>query len=465
MASMRDGSPISPREYERLARLNQALGEQVRALLVLQGIANTLSAELDLPVLLRQVALAAVRLASGSASALYLLDTRGERLIVEAVEAGVRDHGDDSEYQPDRAGYTTVLAFPTTDEDQQAQIALGKGVAGRVAQTGDPVLVNNPESDPRFAPDGVAVDASVMGVRPAALLCVPLIFKARVMGVLEVAQVRADDGFDARDLDLLQTLAAQAATAVTNARLYQNLLGERERILSAQEDVRRQLARDLHDGPAQSLAQIAMQLDFAQRLAQYEPEKVPGELRAIHEYALRTTRDIRNLLFDLRPLVLESEGLAAALERFLERFNTGEGPQIHFDAHYSTRLPRNAEQVTFAIVQEAVNNAFKHARAANLSIELQDRPQTLVVIVRDDGQGFDVNSVKTEYARRGSWGLLNMSERAQLVGATLGIRSQPGQGTVVMLSVPRPSLVATGAASNGSGEAAVNREDVSLGAV
>ena len=304
-----------------------------------------------------------------------------------------------------------------------------------------------------------------MGVRPAALLCVPLIFNARVMGVLEVAQVKADDGFDARDLDLLQTLAAQAATAVTNARLYQNLLGERERILSAQEDVRRQLARDLHDGPAQSLAQIAMQLDFAQRLAQYEPEKVPGELRAIHEHALRTTRDIRNLLFDLRPLVLESEGLAAALERFLERFDTGDGPQIHFDAHYTTRLPRNAEQVTFAIAQEAVNNALKHARAANLWIELQERPQSLVVIVRDDGQGFDVNSVKTEYGRRGSWGLLNMSERAQLVDATLGIRSQPGQGTVVMLSVPRPSLVATGVASNGSGEAAVHREDVSLGAV
>jgi signal transduction histidine kinase len=443
MASVHDGPPITRREYERILRHNQALSEQVRALLVLQGIANTLSAELDLPVLLRQVALAAVRLATGTASVLFLLDARGENLIAEAVETGM-SRGERASGSPQRAAGTTVLAFTELEGGARQQIALGHGLAGQVAATCEPVLINDTRTDARFPPAVIAVDAAVLGMEPAAVLCVPMIFKGRVIGVLEVTQSAPNSGFGTRDLDLLQTLGAQAATAVTNARLYQNLLGERDRIIGAQEEVRKQLARDLHDGPAQALAQIAMQIDFCQRLAQYEPNKVPAELNAIHDHALRTTRDIRNLLFDLRPLVLESEGLAAAIERFLERFQHGEGPELQFEAHYQDRLPRTAEAIAFAIVQEAVNNTVKHANAANCWIEIHERPQTVVVVVRDDGQGFDVHSVKAEYERRGSWGLLNMSERAALADATLGIRSQPGQGTVVMLSVPRQSAADSG---------------------
>lgn len=437
-ASIRDGAPISRREYERLLRQNDVLDEQVRALLVLQNIANTLSAELDLPVLLRQVALAAVRLVSGAASALYLLDPRGETLVVEAVEtAAIPDETLPLATATGRAGGTAVLAIPESERGLPTHITLSQGLAGQVARTGEPLLVNDPRSDPRFPSDVAAVDAGVLGVQPSAFLCVPLVFQGRMVGVLEAAQTPPHEGFDARDLDLMYTLGAQAATAVANARLYQNLRSERDRIISAQEDVRKQLARDLHDGPAQALANIAVQLEFAQRLAEYEPDKVAGELRAIHDLALRTTRDIRNLLFDLRPLVLETEGLEAALRRFLERFKTGGGPEMHFEAQYPARLARNAEAVTFAIVQEAVNNVLKHSQAHNCWIELRERPQAVGVIVRDDGRGFDVNHIQEEYQRRGSWGLLNMYERAALVEATLGIRSQPGQGTVVMLSIPR----------------------------
>lgn len=427
---MRDSAPITRREYERLTRQNRALSEQVRALLVLQGIANTLSAELDLPILLRQVALAAVRLVSGSASALYLSDPRGDALYVEAVEMAP------SSGELDGSASLSGISIPQTPHREHPPIPTTKGLAGQVALSAEPLLVNDPH-DPRFPPDVLGVDAGVLGVQPTALMCVALIFKGRVSGVLEVAQTGGGEGFDARDLDLLQTLAAQAATAVANARLYHNLRSERDRIIVAQEDVRKQLARDLHDGPAQALATIAMRLEFAQRLAENEPAKLPSELRAIHEQALRTTRDIRNLLFDLRPLVLETEGLVAALQRFLERFNTGDGPQMHFEANYEARISRNAEAITFAIVQEAINNVLKHGEAQNCWIELRERPQALVVVVRDDGRGFDVNRLREEYQRRGSWGLLNMHERAALIDATLGIRSQPGQGTVVMLSVPR----------------------------
>jgi signal transduction histidine kinase len=437
MAMNLDGSMVARRDFDRLLRQSHVLSEQVRALLVLQGVANTLSAEWDLPALLRQIALAAVRMASGAASALFLLDARGEQLVLQARELATptaRPKWDSS------AGLngadTSAPALGNVPAEPPVQIALGQGMAGQVAQTAVPLLVNDLETDPRFPAHLVAVDAEVLGIQPATLLCVPLIFKGLVTGVLEVAQARTEEGFDARDLDLMQTLAAQAATAVANARFYQDLRGERDRIISAQEDVRKQLARDLHDGPAQALAQIAMQLEFAGRLAEYEPQKVPGEIRAAHDLAVRTTRDIRNLLFDLRPLVLESQGLEAALEQFLERFKTSGGPAMHFEPHGTPRLPYNAEAVTFAIVQEAVNNVLKHAHASNCWIELQERGGHLVVSVRDDGVGFDVRNVSEDYQRRGSWGLLNMHERAALVYATLGIRSQPQQGTVVMLSVP-----------------------------
>ncbi|HEY7832305.1 MAG TPA: GAF domain-containing sensor histidine kinase [Ktedonobacterales bacterium] len=444
---LRDGQPVARREYDRVMRRAQLREEQVRALIVLQNIANTLSAEEDIGVLLRQVTKAAVRIVSASASALYLLDARGQNLVVEAVE---NFDGDApalaTSSNPGLAGSNGYHAAngsnPLSGDSQpsapeHAPLPLGHGIAGQVATSAVALVVNDVAADPRFPSDVVALDAEVLGAHPASIACVPLVFKNRSYGVLEVAQAAAGYGFDARDLDLLQTLAAEAATAIANARLYRSLRDERERMITVQEDVRKELARDLHDGPAQALATIAMRLEFAGKLVQFEPAKAPAELKEIYELALRTTKDIRNLLFDLRPLVLEAEGLAAALRRFLERFASGNGPAMHFDAQYETRLSRNQEAVTFAIAQEAINNVLKHAQAANCWIELRETPEQVTVLVRDDGRGFDTNRIRDQYPTGGSWGLLNMRERAALVEATLKISSQPGRGTAMLLTVPR----------------------------
>lgn len=451
----REGPPVARREYDRLVRRNQIREEQVRALIVLQNIANTLSAEEDIGVLLRQVARAAVRIVSASASALYLLDARGQHLVVEAVES--YDSAAQSLSATSNPGLNGNGSYPLnglngangngsgTSQPSQPQgpsraytpLPLGQGVAGQVATSATALVVNDVAADTRFPPEVVALDAGILGAQPASIACMPLVFKNRSYGVLEVAQATPGYGFDARDLDLLQTLAAEAATAIANARLYRSLRDERERMITVQEDVRKELARDLHDGPAQSLATIAMRLEYAGKLVQYEPAKAPAELKDIYELALRTTKDIRNLLFDLRPLVLEAEGLAAALRRFLERFTASDGPTMHFDAQYETRLSHNQEAVTFAIVQEAVNNVLKHAQATNCWIELRETPEQVTVLVRDDGRGFDTNRIREQYPNGGSWGLLNMRERAALVEATLKISSQPGRGTAMLLTVPR----------------------------
>ena len=427
-------------ENERLQNRNMHLEEQTRALLVLQTIANTLSAELNLPPLLRRVAVAALKLTAAQASAVYLLDSSRTGLLVEAIESDQTAGISGSFAALGQIAASQPGAPRSFDSGgSRPRIALEHGVAGWVATTGSVVLIAETAGDLRFAPQTLAVDASLLGVLPHSLVAVPMVFKGEVTGVLEVAQTDAGAGFDASSLDLMRTLAAQAATAVANAQLYQSLRAERDRIIQTQEDERKRLGRDLHDGPAQKLAQIAMSLEFAERLASEEPDQLIPELRATREVALTTNREIRNLLFDLRPLVLDAEngGLIAALQHFLERFQTGPGPRIHLNAEYSDRLSHNVELTVFAILQEAVNNVLKHANAQNCWIEISEPEGRLLATVRDDGEGFDTHQVHDDYANRGSWGLLSMSERAALIEAKLNIASHLGAGTITSLDVPR----------------------------
>ena len=318
-------------------------------------------------------------------------------------------------------------------------IGIGDGVAGTAATTGMLVLVPEPQADPRFDLNTIETDARLLGIKPSALVAVPMMFTGTVSGVLEVAHADQSGGFDASSLDLLRTLAAQAATAVANAQLYLRLRSERDRIIQAQEDERKRLGRDLHDGPAQRLAQIAMSLEFAEKLVDHDPAQLRSELASIRESVTSTTREIRNFLFDLRPLVLDAEngGLVVALRHFLERFKTALGPRLHLFADYPERLSHNVELTVFAIIQEAVNNSVKHANASNCWIEIRENEERLVATIRDDGTGFDVQQLQDEYESRGSWGLLNMADRAALIEAKLNIGSQPSRGTVVSLELSR----------------------------
>lgn len=427
------------RDTERLQSRNQQLEDQVRSLVVLQGIANTLSAELNLPPLLRRIAMAALRMTAAQASVVYLIDATRSTLVVEAVESS-RTAADSGAFgAPDFLASSPGNADDALFGVDRPRMTLSQGVAGWAASTGLLVLVTDPQNDHRFTPESVSVDSQLLGVTPSSLVAIPMLFKNNLIGVLEVAQTGDADGFDATSLDLLRTLAAQAATAVANAQLYQGLRSERDKIIQTQEDERKRLGRDLHDGPAQKLAQIAISLEYAEQVATHEPDRLIPELREIRELALTTSREFRNLLFDLRPLVLESEtgGLVPALEHFLVRFETMPGPRMRLTAEYPVRLSHNVELTVFAIIQEAVNNVLKHAQAKNCWIDLKEYDDRLVATVRDDGRGFDVHQVQSEYETRGSWGLLSMLERAALIEAKLNIASQPGRGAVTSLEVPR----------------------------
>jgi signal transduction histidine kinase len=179
--------------------------------------------------------------------------------------------------------------------------------------------------------------------------------------------------FDPARRETLEMIANQAVIAIQNARLYKDLEQEKERMVEIQEETRKKLARDLHDGPTQSVAAVAMRVNFARRLVDRDPKAAGDELFKIEELARKTTKEIRHMLFTLRPLVLESQGLEAALQAMAEKMHETYDQKVlvSVDAKVVPRLEASKQAVIFFIVEEAVNNSRKHAQAANIWIRIK----------------------------------------------------------------------------------------------
>ncbi|MCS7286859.1 MAG: GAF domain-containing sensor histidine kinase [Anaerolineae bacterium] len=325
---------------------------------------------------------------------------------------------------------------------------IGEGLVGWVAQNGKPIIVNNVQSDPRFNPK---VDART-GILAHSIICVPLQIKGKTIGVLEAINKRSDNGFDEEDLKILSTIAAHAAIAIENAKLHLSLKEERDKLLRVQEEIRQSLARNLHDSTLQYLSAISMGLEHLSRLLEVKPEAVKAEIDALTKMTKQAIKEARLLLFELRPLVLESQGLIPALRAYVEQLNSTEHFFTHLEVEGVNRpLKRSVERNIFSIVQEAINNVEKHAKAKNVWIKVTADGDYLSVSVVDDGVGFNVKEVLSRYEERGSLGLLNMQERAKAIGAQLSIRSNPqgpGRGTIVSLRIPLSLAVESGEEKN-----------------
>ncbi len=322
---------------------------------------------------------------------------------------------------------------------RRQRLSIHEGIAGWVARRGKPTVANDARTDPRFNP---RVDVRT-GFLTQSIAAVPLKIKGRTIGVLEVLN-KYSGGFDVEDIRLLTSIAAQAAIAIENARLYSSLREEHDRIIQAQEDVRRQLARNLHDGTVQMLSAISMSIDHLKRLLDVRPEAALSELGALRSLVQQATREARMVLFELRPIILETQGLVPTLHSYVAQLNETEHFVLHFEPAV---LPRQFDTkiagTIFSIVQEAINNARRHAGARNVWIKMATTSDTLIVQVRDDGHGFDVAAVAEDYEKRGSFGLFNMRERARLIDGRVSIQSKmkpPNRGTAVTLSVPLPPL-------------------------
>jgi signal transduction histidine kinase len=396
-------------ENERLREEVRQAQERISALTVLQEISRILTAELQLEPLLNEILRSAVQIMDATAGALILLDPETDELVFSVIAGG---------------GGVALL---------ERRMGKNEGIAGWVVTHGQPVIVDDVTKDERWYGE-IHKDT---GFLTSSLICVPLTYKGSVIGALEILNKLSGEKFDEDDLDLLTTLAHQSATAIENARLYQSLREERDKIVAIEEKVRKELAHDLHDGPVQLLSAIIMQLQYIQRLVERTPEKLPTELEDLDELASKALRQLRNMLFDLRPVVLETEGLMPAVQTYTELIKREEQIAIHLNlTEPAARLPNKMEKALFSIIQEAVANVRKHARAENMWISIVPQGDRLLVTVKDDGRGFDPAEVKKSYSTRGSLGLLHIRERAELLGARLTIDSAMGKGTMVRLVLP-----------------------------
>ena len=399
----------APRQIGALRDQRDALQRQLQRFQVLQQAGQELVSELDLDRLLHNILRSAVRVLEASAGSLILLDEETNELVFEVVERG------------------------GGEKLQGKRMPRDQGIGGWVLENQQTVIVDDALKDERFyAEIGVSVDYETIS-----MICTPMVDRGKSIGVLEILNKQSGELFDELDRELLVALAAQSAIAIRNAQLYQDLREERDRMLVIEEEVRKSLARDLHDGPTQLVAAIAMNLQFVRKLLKHNPERVDAELAEALTIAGRAMRQLRTMLFDLRPVILETKGLVPALEDYGARLTKTEEFSVCLGVNGTIpRLSKQAESAIFAVVQEAITNAKKHAQAANIWIDLQRQDDVLSICVRDDGCGFDVASMQDRTGSRGSLGMLNMHERAEMVGGKLAVESFVDQGTAVRLAVP-----------------------------
>ena len=402
------------RGVSNMAQLSEELAvtqQRLSQLGLLYQVGQAMASTFDLNKLLNDTLQLTTSVIDAAASVLMLIDEPSNELVFEVT------HGVEEVVVP------------------RKKIGLDEGIAGWVATHAEPVIVNDVNRDSRFSQEA---DARI-GSLTRSIAAVPLQIKGKTIGILEVLNKFSTDGFDEEDLRLMLTLATQAAIAIENARLYQSLREERDRIIQVQEDVRKELSRKLHDGTVQLLAAIAMNVEHIGRLLKLKPEAVFAELDALRKLVHQATREARIVLFELRPVILESQGLVPALRSYVNQLDSDECA-VHLDvSNFRQQLDPKVAGTIFSIVQEAINNVKKHAHARNVWLNLAVDRDQLVLGIKDDGQGFDVKAVERDYDQRGSFGLLNMHERAELIDGFLAIESsqvEPERGTVVTLRVP-----------------------------
>ncbi|MBI1765924.1 MAG: GAF domain-containing protein [Acidobacteria bacterium] len=307
--------------------------------------------------------------------------------------------------------------------EDKTLIPFGQGLVGKIAAQNEPLIVNDLKEV--AAASGLT---GVLGQKTRSLVGAPLRARDRVIGVVHVG-TQTRRRFTREDLGLLQVVADRAASAIERAQLYEEVLAARDRLhtlsrqlIEAQEQERRRLARELHDETGQALTAVKLNLQaLRQRSSDLHLSAKLQDSIGIVEQSLEQLRDLSH---ELRPAVLDDFGLVAALRWFVDRQSQRAGLRGHFSAPEKfVRVATEVETACFRLVQEALTNVSKHARARNVWVELRETAAGFELSVRDDGRGFAVDSARLKAMRGGSMGLLSMQERTQLAGGRFELKS------------------------------------------
>jgi signal transduction histidine kinase len=367
---------------------------------------------------------------TGSLEPLRILDTALDLALEGSGEKGPKGRLLSAALLRDQNEFFIATARRLTRADLRATFDGQAGGLSRVLRSRMPTRMDSPIQDPELS-QLVTLHTCHSGI------LLPMVVDEEVRGALLFAH--PNPAFIEGDfLELVEGLTKQTASALRNANLFQALREERDRLVEVEEAARKKLASDLHDGPIQATAAIAMRVNYARRLLQRRPETTSEELFEIEELARRATKEMRHMLFTLRPLVLETKGLSAALRQLAEKTRDTFNQEILLDLEPDSadKLDLNRQGVLFNLVDEAIGNARKHAKAAHIWVRMHRDVDVLMLEVADDGVGFDLAEVEKHYTERSSLGLVNLRERAELASGNLQIISAPGKGTRVQVRVP-----------------------------
>jgi PAS domain S-box-containing protein len=399
--------------------------------LALSQIATAVSGLWDLDTTLRVGLDNALEIVNGAIGGILLLDEESETLYYR-VQKGLS------------ATYAEGMRIPP-----------GEGIAGKVAQTGEPMWLEDISQDPQAAhPDLVSAE----GLK--GFVSVPLKSKEKTVGVMNIASQTAGRPA-ADDASLLHSIGHYLGTAIEQATLHERLSRSRERYqtllqhsLTAQEEERKRIARELHDETSQTITSITLSLQALIGIAEMNSigdEEFRERLRTIHTYALRAGNEIVNLMKELRPTLLDELGLPSAIHRYAKDVLQPRGIDVSADFKgLDERLGPEVEVTLFRIAQGAIGNILEHSGAKSVVIELKSDAKECVLRIQDDGAGFDVTHLtQVDSSGRGS-GLFTMKERARTVGGRCRVLSRSGQGTTVEVRIPL-------------GGEALDEEDTSVG--
>lgn len=307
------------------------------------------------------------------------------------------------------------------NENRSIYLSIGQLVTSKVLEEQESILI------PKLNFSG----AKSCEFKMTAVLAVPIILENEVIGLIVVGKERPYSYYR-EDQTILQTIANQASAATKNTRLVR----EREKRIVVEE--RNRLAREIHDGIAQSIAAIAMQIETSIRFFEHKPEQVKKWLEeSLHSLRV-SLREIRQSIYALRPNPIETVGLEAALKTKLEEFQlaTGISCRMQTAGEHQKRTSNRIEEAMFLVVTESLQNIYKHARASKVGVFLQYDVDKVEMLISDNGVGFTLSEVLIRNRHEKHFGILNMNELVSKHNGSFEINSQIGKGTEIIVSIP-----------------------------
>jgi len=343
----------------------------------------------------------------------------------------------------------------------KTRIPIGEGIAEKALQGKEPLVLNTQSSvsqDPAWMPQATGPDPAAgpgealwgTAEPPSQTVYLPLHTAQRAMGLVILGRAPGAARFTPADLNLLSIMGSQVAIALENAHLYETVArmfeqvrNNRERlrrltqrVVTAQEEERQRLSRELHDEAGQALTALKLSLELMKEDLPLESVSLRQRMGEAVELTDETMEHIRLLAQDLRPPALDAVGLNLALEGYCHGFAVRTGLSLHYNGTDLPELPNTVRTSLYRLLQEALTNVARHANASQVTVDLGYDTMTIRLAVTDDGRGFDPSTRLAGDELTAGIGLLGMQERLELLNGWLEIAARIGQGTCLVAHIP-----------------------------